>query len=285
MTTSIRPRSANAALTTCRTSGVSVTSRWASQSWSRYLSLRSCTASSLRTVPATRSPRARSCSVICRPKPLFTPVISQVRCVMVSLLFRVAGPRCHCLAGDADARSTSEPWQPSRSSSSDVVIFLRDIDVSSVVTTVQHLVNYVNPGPSPGAQPSMTGASACWPAGQMVQPCADSAARSWFAQCLHRYSSPRRSARYTARTAGPHRSHVSFISARLSWLSHGLAGGEPRGPARRARARARRSRGSRRSGELADPAHPLGGRLGVVAGLLGHPAGAAAGTEPARCRS
>ena len=33
--------------------------------------------------------------------------------------------------------------------------------------------------------------------------------------------------------------------------------------------------GSRPGGELADPAHPLGGRLGVVTGLLGHPADAA----------
>ena len=39
--------------------------------------------------------------------------------------------------------------------------------------------------------------------------------------------------------------------------------------------------GSRPGGELADPAHPLGGRLGVVAELLCHPADAAAGTEPA----
>jgi hypothetical protein len=31
--------------------------------------------------------------------------------------------------------------------------------------------------------------------------------------------------------------------------------------------------------ELADPAHPPGGGVGVVAELLGHPAGAAAGAE------
>jgi len=36
----------------------------------------------LAVVPATRSPRARSCSVITRPKPLFTPVINHVRCVI-----------------------------------------------------------------------------------------------------------------------------------------------------------------------------------------------------------
>ena len=68
------------------------------------------------------------------------------------------------------------------------------------------------------------GASACSPAGQMVQPCADSAARSWFVQCLHRYSSPSRSARYTARTAGPHLSHVWFICPPLlagSWPGPG----------------------------------------------------------------
>ena len=88
--------------------------------------------------------------------------------------------------------------------------------------------------------------------------------------------------RYTARTAGPHRSHVLFISARVCELRHDLAGADrrdrPGGPG--PSARARRSRGSP-CGELADPAHPLGGRLGVVAELLCHPAGAAAGTEPA----
>src|SRR5260370_787134 len=41
------------------------------------------------------------------------------------------------------------------------------------------------------------------------------------------------------------------------------------------------SAGGRPGGELADPAHPLGGRLGVVAELLCHPARAAAGAEPA----
>src|SRR5215467_6101199 len=60
------------------------------------------------------------------------------------------------------------------------------------------------------------GASASSLTVQMVQPCADSAGHSRLAQCLHRYSSPRRAARYTARTAGPHRSHVSFISWLLS---------------------------------------------------------------------
>jgi hypothetical protein len=62
-----------------------------------------------------------------------------------------------------------------------------------------------------------SGASGCSPAGQMVQPCAKSAGHSRFAQCPHRYNSPCRSTRYTARTAGPHRSHISFISrSRLS---------------------------------------------------------------------
>src|SRR5580704_14702348 len=40
-------------------------------------------------------------------------------------------------------------------------------------------------------------------------------------------------------------------------------------------------RDGRLGGELADPGHPLSGRLGVVAELLCHPADAAAGTEPA----
>jgi hypothetical protein len=57
------------------------------------------------------------------------------------------------------------------------------------------------------------GATASTPAGQIVQPWAESAAHCWLAQCLHRYSSPRRSMRYAARTAGPHRSHASFMSA------------------------------------------------------------------------
>jgi len=34
------------------------------------------------------------------------------------------------------------------------------------------------------------------------------------------------------------------------------------------------------SGELADPAHALGGRVGVVAKLLSHPAQAAVNAEP-----
>jgi hypothetical protein len=46
----------------------------------------------------------------------------------------------------------------------------------------------------------------------MIQPCADSAGQWRLAQCPHRKSSPARSTRYDARTAGPHRSHVWFIS-------------------------------------------------------------------------
>ena len=73
------------------------------------------------------------------------------------------------------------------------------------------------------------------------------------------------------------RAHCSSLSAwraaspgdRPGGLGPGLAG----------------RRGSRPGGELADPAHPLGGRLGVVAELLGHPADAAAGTEPAQRRA
>ena len=56
------------------------------------------------------------------------------------------------------------------------------------------------------------GTSACTPVGQMIQPCADSAGQWRLAQCPHRKSSPLRSTRYDARTAGPHRSHVWFIS-------------------------------------------------------------------------
>src|SRR5580700_5835372 len=62
-------------------------SRWASHRRSPYLSLRSFIASIFRTVPATRSPRARSCSVIRRPKPLFTPVISQVLDLRFGFIF------------------------------------------------------------------------------------------------------------------------------------------------------------------------------------------------------
>lgn len=56
------------------------------------------------------------------------------------------------------------------------------------------------------------GASACTPVGQIIQPCADSIGKWRLAQCPHRKSSPVRSTRYDARTAGPHRSHVWFIS-------------------------------------------------------------------------
>jgi hypothetical protein len=61
------------------------------------------------------------------------------------------------------------------------------------------------------AYPSACGATACALTGQIVQSCADSAGHSRGAQCRHRYSSPRLCTRYAARTAGPHRSHVSFI--------------------------------------------------------------------------
>jgi hypothetical protein len=63
------------------------------------------------------------------------------------------------------------------------------------------------------------GATASAPTGQIVQPWAESAAHCWLAQCLHRYSSPRRSTRYAARTAGPHRSHASFIFATSPFLA------------------------------------------------------------------
>jgi hypothetical protein len=60
------------------------------------------------------------------------------------------------------------------------------------------------------------GATSSTPAGQIVQPWAESAAHCWLAQCLHRYSSPCCSTRYAARTAGPHRSHASFMPASAS---------------------------------------------------------------------
>ncbi len=73
-------------VTTSWISGVPVTSRWVSHSRSPYLALRSFIPSIFRTVPETRSPRARSCSVMWRPKPLFTPVINQFRCVIFPVL-------------------------------------------------------------------------------------------------------------------------------------------------------------------------------------------------------
>jgi hypothetical protein len=72
---------------------------------------------------------------------------------------------------------------------------------------------HVSPGHDAPENSLACGATASTPAGQIVQPWAQSAAHRWLAQCLHRYSSPRRSTRYAARTAGPHRSHASFISA------------------------------------------------------------------------
>jgi Carboxypeptidase regulatory-like domain len=61
------------------------------------------------------------------------------------------------------------------------------------------------------AYSSACGATACALTSHMVQSCADSAGHSRGAQCRHRYRSPRLCTRYAARTAGPHRSHVSFI--------------------------------------------------------------------------
>ena len=72
------------------------------------------------------------------------------------------------------------------------------------------------PAPRPGPAHSPVapctalacGASACTPAGQKVQPCADRARHCRLAHRPHRYSSPIRSTRYAAPTVGPHRSHV-----------------------------------------------------------------------------
>src|SRR5580692_7693321 len=61
-------------------------SRLASHRRSPYLAFRSFMASNLRTVPATRSPRSSSASVMRRPKPLLTPVMSQVLCVIAFFL-------------------------------------------------------------------------------------------------------------------------------------------------------------------------------------------------------
>lgn len=61
------------------------------------------------------------------------------------------------------------------------------------------------------------GANTSSATGQIVQPCTESAPRSRFVQCLQKYSlhRPLRSTRCTARTAGPQRSQVSFISISL----------------------------------------------------------------------
>jgi len=82
----------------------------------------------------------------------------------------------------------------------------------------------ITPAPSRGARLFVSSRrERLPPTGQTAQPCADSSACSWFVQCLHRYSWPRRNTRYIARTAGSHRSHVSFISVPFCALSHGLA--------------------------------------------------------------
>jgi hypothetical protein len=60
------------------------------------------------------------------------------------------------------------------------------------------------------------GVGRCPATGQIVQPCAQRAGRSRVVQCPQRYSSRPLSARYTARTPGPQRSHVSFMSVSLS---------------------------------------------------------------------
>src|SRR5579862_1275071 len=80
------PSAAKALFTTLRTAGRSVMSRVTSHRRSLYLALRSFIASNLRTVPATRSPRSSSASVMRRPKPLLTPVMSQVLCVIAFFL-------------------------------------------------------------------------------------------------------------------------------------------------------------------------------------------------------
>ena len=82
----------------------------------------------------------------------------------------------------------------------------------------------ITPAPLRGARVFVSSRRELPPAtGQTAQPCADSSACSWFVQCLHRYSSPRRNIGYIVWTAGPHQSHVSFISAPVCALSHGLA--------------------------------------------------------------
>jgi hypothetical protein len=59
--------------------------------------------------------------------------------------------------------------------------------------------------------PRRTSPASAW-SPTATQP-ADSTGHNRSAQCRHRYSSPGFCTRYVARTAGPHRSHVSFISA------------------------------------------------------------------------
>jgi len=103
-------------------------------------------------------------------------------------------------------------------------------------------------------------AAACWPgepfaAGPTVQPCARSAGLSLAAQCPHRYSWPPPAARYAARTAGPHRSHVSVIIWPLGVMGR----------------------------ELPSPSHPRGCGIWVVSELLSHPGGTAARTKAVHC--
>src|SRR4029078_5215266 len=80
-----------------RIAGGSVMSRTATRKAYGYRWTRSETASGRRTVPTTRSPRTRRCSGSCRPKPLRTPVMSQVRVVT------------SCLACDAHERLDRAP--------------------------------------------------------------------------------------------------------------------------------------------------------------------------------
>src|SRR5262249_49241383 len=51
--------------------------------------------------------------------------------------------------------------------------------------------------------------------GERGHPCTARPRHCRPAQCPHRYSPPTRSPRHAARTAGPHRSHVSVISRHL----------------------------------------------------------------------
>src|SRR5579862_1275009 len=61
-------------------------SRCVSHRRSPYSVFRSFIESNLRAVPATRSPRSSSSSVMRRPNPLFTPVINHVLCAIASFL-------------------------------------------------------------------------------------------------------------------------------------------------------------------------------------------------------
>src|SRR5580658_3229034 len=86
----MRPKDVKLRSTTSRTPAASVTSSISRWNVSGYFRMRSATLSWRRTVPTTVSPRSRSWVASSRPKPLLTPVMSQV-CAAMSLSFVTGG--------------------------------------------------------------------------------------------------------------------------------------------------------------------------------------------------